>query len=314
MPLVIGITNVAKVVNMGPLQPVWQGLAPTMGLQLMVAFLPTILLLIFRVFFTLKADAWSQAMLQNYYFWFQVVFVIMATAVGQDVKGFTDTLATDPFAIFGVMADTMPYATHFFMNFQVLQWVTHVMNILRYVTLAKYKALSQLFPEDKAKELAEPEDQDYYGIGSRSARWTIQMCIGIVFGTLSPPVSVLTFLNFAVVRVVYGYLIPFAETKKPDLGGVFWVSQLKHLFVGNIIYCILMIGVLAKRAANLGPMIIAAPSLGYVIWSMQRFKTQFNWEKLPFEELMLDKVSDAKTPRESLGTYVQPELMPASSK
>jgi len=213
-----------------------------------------------------------------------------------------------------VLATTLPYATSFYLNYIVVLTGLGSCHLLRGAQLAKYflwRALGK-HPEEAA-ELCEPEDQDFYGIGSRSARWTIQMCIGIVFGTLSPPVSVLTFLNFAVVRVVYGYLIPFAETKKPDLGGVFWVSQLKHLFVGNIIYCILMIGVLAKRAANLGPMIIAAPSLGYVIWSMQRFTTQFNWEKLPFEELMLDKVSDVKTPRESLGTYVQPELMPASS-
>merc|ERR1719359_2383255 len=99
LPCVIGITNIANMINMGPLQSVWQGLAPTMGLQVMVAFLPTLLILIFRLFFTLKADAFAQHKVQVWYFWFQVVFVILATAVGQDALGFMRTLVEKPFEI-----------------------------------------------------------------------------------------------------------------------------------------------------------------------------------------------------------------------
>lgn len=307
MPLVVTITNIAKVINMGPLQPLWAGLAPTMGLQVMVAFLPTFLILIFKFFFTLKADAWSQHKLQIWYYWFQIFFVILATAVGQDTKAFTKALVEDPLGIPSVLAETMPYATHFYMNFMVLQWVTHSMNVLRYVPLMKYKAAMLIFEEDQAKKLAEPEDQDYYGIGSRSARWTIAMNISIIFGTLSPPVGILGLVNFAVIRVVYGYLFCFAETKKPDLGGVFWVTCLRGLFIGNIIYCVLMVGVLFERAATSGPAMIAMPSLAYVFWSMHRFERVFNWEKLP-HELVMQKDAHITTDKIE-GTYVQPELL-----
>ena len=51
-------------------------------------------------------------------------------------------------------------------------------------------------------------------MGGRSARWAIFMTIGIVYGTLSPPINVLCFINFAVSRIAYGYLMVFAETKK----------------------------------------------------------------------------------------------------
>merc|ERR1719413_264930 len=247
----------------------------------MVAMLPTFLVLIFQFFFTLKAEAWAQKKIQEWYYVFQVFFVILATSVGQDVKGFTNTLVTDPFASFGVLARTMPYATHFYMNFLVLSWVTHFMNMLRYVPLMKFKAALMIFDEEEAREMAEPEDQDYYGIGSRSARWAIMMNIGIVFGTLSPPICFLTFMNFAVCRLVYGWLIPFAETKKADLGGQFWVRKMKQMFYGNIIYCILMTGVFVERADTWGPAAIAAPAVFYVLWSMKRFDTMFAWEKLP---------------------------------
>jgi len=312
MPLVIGITNIAKVVDMGPLQPVWAGLAPTMGLQFMVAFLPTFLNMIFDTFFNLKANAYSQHKLQQWYFVFQIVFVVLATAVGQDVNTFMTTLAENPLGIFSVMANTMPYATHFYMNFLVLQWVTHVTNILRMVNLFKFKANLAFFDEEEAKENAEPEDQDYYGIGSRSARWTITMVVGIVYGTLSPPINVLTFINFLICRVVYGYMLPFAETRKPDLGGIFWVDMLKGLFTANIIYCVLMIGVLTERAATYGPMIVASPSIVYVLWSKQRFETQFAWEKLPHTSVIADadaiSSGSKKVSKEISVMYIQPEL------
>jgi len=313
MPLVIGITNIAKSVDLGPLQPMWASLAPTMGLTIMVSFLPTFLKMIFTSFFTLKAAAWAQQKLQIWYFWFQVVFVILATAVGQDVVGFTQVLFSDPMLIFRKMAQTLPFATHFYMNYLVLQCTTHALCILRYVNLSKYLGFKALYEDEEAAAMAEPEDQDYYGIGSRSARWTINMLIGIIFGTLCPPMCLLCFGLFAAIRVIYGYLIPFAETRKADLGGAFWTSQLTHLFYGNMIYVVLMTSVLLDRAANYGPALIAFPSLIYVIWSHVRFQTAFNWEKLPFQELMRPEsqaLSDKMTKREITGKYMQPELFP----
>merc|ERR1719262_98856 len=118
--------------------------------------------------------------------------------------------------------------------------MSHCMNLMRYVPLGKFIGLTKLYDQEEAREMSEPEDQDYYGMGSRSARFTINMVIAIVYGTLCPPMNVLCWMNFFICRLVYGYLIPFAETKKPDLGGVFWVDALQHLYVGNIIYCIVM--------------------------------------------------------------------------
>merc|ERR1719392_280255 len=122
------------------------------------------------------------------------------------------------------------------------------MNLMRHVMLAKFFAFSALYEEEEARKKSEPEDQDYYGIGSRSARFTINLVLGVVYGTLCPPMNVLCWVNFYLCRLFYGYLIPFAESKKPDLGGPFWVESLKHLFVANIIYCIGMFGVLHQRA------------------------------------------------------------------
>jgi len=311
MPCVIALTNLAKIVDfskfgLGMVQPFWQGFAPTLGLQFMVAFLPTFLILIFKAFFTCRAEAWQQHKLQIWYFWFQVVFVLLATAVGQNVRKFTSTLFGDPTSIFKVLAETMPYATHFYMNFLVLQWMSHSMNFTRYFPLFKYKAALGLYDEKEAKAFAEPEDQDYYGMGSRSARWSIAMAICIVFGTLCPPINVLGFLTFLLCRMIYGYLFCFAEIRKADTGGAFWVTQLQHVFVSTILYCVLMIGVLAMRAENYGPALIALPSLIWTAGSLFKFN-RYSWDKLPIQDLVLGDDLPAKGA--DSGKYVQPEMM-----
>jgi len=303
LPLVISITNIAKAIDLGP---IWAAFAPTLGLQVMVAFLPTFLILIFKVFFTLKAAAFAQHELQIYYFWFQAVFVIMAAAVGQNINGFMDTLVENPLGIFSVLADTMPYATHFYMNFMALQWSAHAMVLMRYVVLSKFLAFKRIFTEEQAKDMAEPEDQDYYGLGSRSARWCITFCIAIVFGTMSPPVSLLGLITFAWLRLIYGYLLVFAETRKPDLGGYFWVSQLRHIFVGLYIYLSVMVGVFMRRGSTYWPMVISASAFVYVFWSRKRFDLAFFWENLPFMEC---DDGTAQKQAELEGEYVQPEMV-----
>mmetsp|Transcript_38783 Transcript_38783/g.115907 ORF Transcript_38783/g.115907 Transcript_38783/m.115907 type:complete len:145 (+) Transcript_38783:1-435(+) len=142
-------------------------------------------------------------------------------------------------------------------------------------------------------------------MGSRSARWSILMAIGIVFGTLCPPINVLAFLTLLYCRVVYGYLFCFAETRKADTGGAFYVTQMKHVFVAVILYNLLMIGVLIMRSATYGPGIIAIPALVWTICSLIKF-SKVIWEKLPIQELVTsDKVSKK---RPNVGKYVQPEL------
>merc|ERR1719437_151281 len=108
--------------------------------------------------------------------------------------------------------------------------------------------------------------------------------------------------------MVYGYLLPFAENKKTDLGGAFYVKSLQQLYVGNVIYVVLMTGVLFYRAKTGIPAFIAGSSIIYVIYSGNRFRNEFNWETLPLRDVMkLEQEADAKK-RLARGTYRQPEL------
>ena len=64
----ISITSLGQMVHLGPLQPIWEGFAPTLGLTIFISLLPTVLMIIFRTFFTLKADApWHLQCLLGHY-------------------------------------------------------------------------------------------------------------------------------------------------------------------------------------------------------------------------------------------------------
>jgi hypothetical protein len=338
MPIIVGISSVASLHTLSAHVPafaylieeqpsiaaIWDGLVGAMALTLMVSFLPTFLVIIFYRFFALKAEAWLQHKVQLWYYYFNVIFVLLVTAVGSSLLKTVDELIKDPTSIFHLLADTMPTATHFYLNLYPTQWATHSMILTRYVQWGKYKMFETLHRDESddnkrgkiAHDLAEPEDQDYYGMGSRSARFTIMLVIGVVFCTLSPLMLVLAFINFALCRAAYGYLFLYAEIVKADLGGPFFVSQLKHVQQCLFIYITLMAGVLFYRGYDAdgngpggAPGIIAGGAFLYAIPMYNKFDRKFHWVDLPYEIVSRDDEKSENKRAARRGTYQQPELM-----
>jgi len=319
MPAVIGIAYYTDLDNLAKVFPafqsmaddpstatMWEAMMGSLALQLFISFVPTFFVHIFTFCFILKAHAWLQHRIQNWYYWFQVVYVLLVTAVGSSIIKTLDEIIEQPTYVFYLLATTMPFATHFYLNFIPLQWVTHAQNMLRTSQLGKFFFFRTLYGDEVAKQMAEPEDQDYYGIGSRSARHSFLLALVLVFCTLTPLVNLLGFVNFFVSRLVYGYLIPFAETRKPDLGGVFWVTNLMNLQRTMIIFIFLMTGVLCFRFEDSPwPCMIAAASGVFWYISFSRFQGTFRWESLCLEDFA-DLPTAKKDAR--VGSYAQAEL------
>lgn len=282
MPFVATCTGFFMKLQLGPL---WTSLAPSLGLTLFLSFLPTVLLMISDTFFCLSTVPLRQHSLQCNYFAFQTVFVLLVSALdGGDFLKFLEMCVRTPLAVPHQMASTMPAATHFYLHFMLVQWITQGMYLTRWVTLCKFISFRALYTEDDAKEMAEPEDQDYYGIGAKSATFTIFMLICVVFGTMSPALPMVGCLTLLLCKLVNGHLAVFAETQKPDLGGPFWVTQMKHLLFGTMIYCTLMGGVVYDRCRSRIPATIIFFAFLYTAWHLYRFDHKFQWEHLPVIE------------------------------
>merc|ERR1719387_2184624 len=94
-----------------------EGILASAALSLFMSFLPTIFMLIFDNFFQLKAGRWAQHKLQNWYFWFQVIFVLLVTTLGNSLFDTMLSLVNHPTLIFELLAHRLPLATHFYLNY-----------------------------------------------------------------------------------------------------------------------------------------------------------------------------------------------------
>jgi hypothetical protein len=303
-PFCVWVTNISSAINLGPLQPVWEVYAPTLGLLIFLSFVPTVLIQIFSLLFAYKTDLKVQHQLQVWYFWFLVFFVILVTVVGSDFAGFFAKVAENPLAFPLVLADRMPSTTHYYLNYLSAQWFTHGMNLSRYLQVTKFVGFRQIYEDEDARKMSEPEDQDYYGMGSRSARFTSTLLIAIIFGILSPLMGWIAFVNFFICRMFYGYLLVYAEGRKADSGGEFFVTQLEHTYCGILIFVLLMIGIFTVRAPSKIPLVCAWTSLFITAWSWRRFHKQ-EWEVLPWADMKRHKAEHEKTKQ----TYAQPALV-----
>mmetsp|Transcript_34819 Transcript_34819/g.110582 ORF Transcript_34819/g.110582 Transcript_34819/m.110582 type:complete len:1103 (+) Transcript_34819:78-3386(+) len=293
----------------------WNGIAGALGLNIVLGFLPTVLVLISQACFKQTANAWAQLRLQKLYFLFLVVFQLLIVSMASSMMNAMVDFAQNPLSLVDRLSMGMCRTTHFFLSVFVIQWAAMGMEHTRYVQLIKYMLFKKTYATSlDAAIAAEPEDQDYYGIGARSARVASIFVIGLAFVSLCPLISLMSLISFCLLRVLLGYHVVYAETRKADIGGHFWVTMLKHCQVGMIIYVICMTGVLAERSGSRYPALIAASSLVYVIESMIVFDGKFFWESICHEQVMQaqreaeeGKAVDVREPtRES---YIQPELI-----
>ena len=165
---------------------------------------------------------------QVWYNYFLVVYILLVTAVGSSIFTTGKHLLEHPFDAPGLLASNMPKSTHFYLNFIPMQMSAYSTSALRMAQVFKYLFFRCFYDTETAKEKSEPEDQDFTGIGSRSARAALQMSTVLTFCTLSPLISILGFMMFAVSRLIHGFLFE-VEDRKSDLGGVFWVSDLEEV-------------------------------------------------------------------------------------
>jgi len=312
-----------------PYEAIADGLLQTTSLCVVLSFIPTILVLVFDKFFTIRSGAEMQREIYHWYRFFEVAFIVFATAIGtltsdwviQAQNGnlsqwFMKTLVHRAHQdVHTLLAKALPQSTNWYTQFLVSQCAIQFMDLTRYISLVKYLAYRTIYDSEMARVLSEPEDQDYYGIGSRSARWLTNMWIGIMCCQLSPLTSFFVFANFVVCRLVYGYLLLYAETRKPDMGGLLWVQMLRDLQICLFVYIVLMIGYFELNHDGKScwwPSVIV--SLSLIPWGRSFYEfSNLSWKYLPYEELATHNSEKMVTPALE-EPYIQPELVNADEE
>jgi len=262
------------------------GFIGPIGLQIILSAIPVVLLMIFKSFFFLRSASWTQHRLQQWYFGFLMFLLLLANCIGANLADTIKRIAQEPFSTLWLLADTMPETSHFYFFFTLVWWVGHALNTMRFEFQAQFAAYLVLKPGDKAGAYEQSrEDYAHNGLGGRSARFTIMLVVPLVFCIICPLITVLSVVNFMLGRLFIGYLVVFAERKKPDLGGAFWVAQLTDLHKGLFLFVLLMTGMLYQRAVTIVPGTVAGLSGLYLYIEFTRFPQIYRWRALTMEEV-----------------------------
>eukprot|EP00429_Kryptoperidinium_foliaceum_P032176 CAMPEP_0176138102 /NCGR_PEP_ID=MMETSP0120_2-20121206/70141_1 /TAXON_ID=160619 /ORGANISM="Kryptoperidinium foliaceum, Strain CCMP 1326" /LENGTH=929 /DNA_ID=CAMNT_0017474015 /DNA_START=1 /DNA_END=2789 /DNA_ORIENTATION=- len=260
----------------------WNGLVGSLALSILMGLVPQILILIFETFYKMVDRGQEQLLLQHWYFIFLVVFVLLVSAIGASLWQTAVSVVQAPTTVMSRLATTLPASSHFYLNYLAVQLGPEGLALVRGAQLVKFLSFRAIKGEKEAKEMAEPEDQTAQGIGGRSARFTILLIIPIMFCTICPLISFLAMLNFFLARMVYAYLLVYAETRKGDMGGEFWCLQLQHVQSALLLFIVTMSGVLFERGPHPVCGWIALLSIGMWWHLKQRWDRTYHWETLDF--------------------------------
>eukprot|EP00405_Crypthecodinium_cohnii_P012047 CAMPEP_0206427778 /NCGR_PEP_ID=MMETSP0324_2-20121206/5248_1 /ASSEMBLY_ACC=CAM_ASM_000836 /TAXON_ID=2866 /ORGANISM="Crypthecodinium cohnii, Strain Seligo" /LENGTH=1067 /DNA_ID=CAMNT_0053893133 /DNA_START=63 /DNA_END=3267 /DNA_ORIENTATION=- len=258
----------------------------TLVLRVFLAFLPTLMLMIIYNFLNLKGGCNAQLMMQNRYFAFMLVFVVLVSALNHTLIHSLVDLADNPNHIF-VMFSKLPSSSNFYSSYLILGWFTLVITLLRpsnLVLYLYYKHWGGLAPS-AAREMSEPEDQNGDGMGARMAVGTIMMSISLIFSNCSPLIVPAGLGYFCIATETFRWRILYTETRKPDLGGAFWVLGLKHLYLSLTIYIVLMATMFMRAPIHLQLPVWALLVVGIWFGTCYVRFTHLTWEVLPFEEI-----------------------------
>lgn len=323
MPVVVtisGMTTIASLQKYFPflrrliiefpvVESVLEGVLSTVALNVFIALLPRMLMAIICQFLMLKSGALAQLSLQRVYFTFQVLFVVLVKAITHSLLTTIQAVLEHPRSAFLLLGSSLPSCSHFYLNFLVLGWLAMMIQLLRPSNLSRYIFFRQAFNEKEARKRSEPEDQASNGMGARMAKAALMLTVSLVFSTSCPIISIFAWVYFFAGKNTYAYLLLHAETKKPDLGGAFWVAALDHVTLAVCLYVALMIGMLARQQEATHPTLATAAVFVVVFLRWRRIK-EFSWEYLPFDSIVkMDKQRALDDGPREVGRYMQPECV-----
>lgn len=303
----------ATIVQSGILDALFGGFVATLLLKTFMAIMPNILWQIIIRCFPLKAGSWAQLRLQEWYYVFQVIFVVLAAAFSRSLIQTLAVIVDNPSQMLYRLESQLPTASNFYLSYAVLGWWGTMIYLLRPIALAKYSAFRTVTGKDDAVARAQDEHPAFFGTGVRMTKASTMTTVTLVFCMLSPLICFFSLVFFIISRAVYGYLLLRAEEKRPDLGGAYWVKALDQVFFGLFLFVVVMVGILSIRGPGQGPGILAATSLFPFFYLRRRFK-DMEWKTLPLEKVVeLDNEAldgGCAEDREEGGKYMQPECIP----
>lgn len=208
---------------------------------------------------------------QNWYFSFQVVNVFLITTFAGAASTVITSAAKDPSSVPGLLAQKIPPASNFYVNYFILNGVGSAFGLVAavagfFITII----LAKLLDKTPRKMFNRYTTLGGYGWGSLYPPITLLGVIVLVYSIIAPLVLGFAVLGLGLLYGAYRYNV-FYTVNAVNLSGygVNYAKALQHMMVGIYIAEISFIGLMAIATASAtaatGPLILAIIYLVFTI-------------------------------------------------
>lgn len=271
----VGLSNLPTIKRYIPaLTPVidFIAAAPVLG-GIVIGFLPQIVIIIFfillvpilqfiqQIFDHSKSLSRQTEIVMNKYFWFCVVNIFLAGVMFNSfdaIRQQLTQLALSPLQIVPLLGRMIPLQTNFFTQYVLVNGLMPaclaLLNLFACIIFfLKKKILTGKDPRSQA-ELWLPGT--YIWIQT-IPQITFMFLIVVVFSAISPLLVALGLIFFLGWYFNARYTLLYQQIQTWDSGGMLWVTAFRQLWIGMLIYLVVMLGMFISNVWILG--IVLAP-------------------------------------------------------
>eukprot|EP00928_Gymnodinium_smaydae_P037733 TRINITY_DN26153_c0_g1_i1.p1 TRINITY_DN26153_c0_g1~~TRINITY_DN26153_c0_g1_i1.p1 ORF type:complete len:757 (+),score=50.91 TRINITY_DN26153_c0_g1_i1:77-2347(+) len=270
---------------------------------------PGILQMIYSNFYCLKSEATMQVELVTDIFNFYMVFNVMILATTGDIFQIMRSMLADPVrAVLRIFDDNEKMSVYHICFIWIL--CTHqYICATRYWETLFYWWYRRSMSVELAKKYAEPEDQDEYGVGHRTAKSSLVLNLMLMYSSTAPLLTFPALAFFVTCKTTTPYLNVFAETVQSESGGSIVVTAVWQIACGLVLSLCNAVGSLIARERYVEAAALA-PLFFYICYSYRNI-TNVYWLDLAYEDLAMTKAKQGRTSdleRSAREAYLQPEL------
>ncbi|RPB20551.1 DUF221 family protein [Terfezia boudieri ATCC MYA-4762] len=240
------------------------GLLPAVMLAILMAMLPIVLRLCAKI---AGAPSLSQIELrtQNSYFLFQVVQVFLVTTLSSAASAALQQIINDPMSTPGLLAQSIPKASNFYIAFMILQGLAISAGaLLQIVGFVVFKILSMLLDNTPRKMFKRWSTLSGVGWGTVFPAYTNICVIAITYSIISPLVMLFATIGLSLLYFAYRYNLLFVYNASIDTKGLVYPRALYQTMTGVYLAEIVLIGLFGLKAA-IGPLILMVIFLIFTI-------------------------------------------------
>lgn len=240
------------------------GLLPVVMLAILMALLPIILRKCAKI---AGAPSLSQIELrtQNSYFAFQVFQVFLVTTLSSAVSSAVTDIINNPGSAPGLLADSIPKASNFYIAFMILQGLSISAGaLLQIVGLILMKVLGMILDNTPRKMFHRWSTLSNVGWGTVFPVYTNIVVIALTYSIIAPLVCVFATIGLSLLYVAYRYNFLFVYNAHIDTKGLVYPRALYQTLTGVYLAEIVLVGLFALRQA-VGPLVLQVIFLVFTV-------------------------------------------------